>query len=243
MIVHVLPGDSLVEEFRKTEIEGDVIVCRECFVDGDISGETLEEFWSIRANFLALEYSGDPIEYQEGVAYELERLTDLPADSEVNLWFEYELFCSVNMWFCLDLLKHFGANVFRVAPTNASPDDVWNGFGQHDAAELKNCFESRIEFTAEDIEMGSRLWDAFRNRDSAKLHELGEYRSPCFPFLKEACEAAAEIETRPKEILKEITNGGEKDFNNIFPEFKKRAGVYGFGDSQVDRILRGISGS
>lgn len=240
MILHVLPGDSLVEEFKKTEIDGEVIVCRECLVVGDLTGETLDEFWRSRANFLELEYAGDPIEYQEDVAYELERLIDLPAEGEVNLWFEYELFCQANMWFCLDLLKTNDAKVFRAAPVNPSPDDVWKGFGEHDAAELTNCFESRIQFTEEDIAIGSRLWAAFRKRNSTALLELGEYRSPCFPLLKEVCEAAAEIETRPAEIVKELRSAGLKELETVFPAFQKQAGVYGFGDLQVERLLEKI---
>lgn len=237
MIVHVLPGDSLTQEFAKTGIDGETIVCRECLVVGDVSGESLEEFWQIRANFLELEYSGDPIEYQEHVAYELERLIDLPAGAEVNLWFEYELFCQANMWFCLDLLKNSDAEIYRVEPLNASPDDVWKGFGSHGPDELQNCFDSRIQFTAEDIGAGSQLWHAFRNRDSENLRELSNYRSPCFPFLKEVCGAAAEVETRPAEIIKEIQSFGLREIETIFPEFQKRGGVFGFGDAQVLRLL------
>ena len=85
MNMHVLPGDSLAAEFRKTRLDGEVVVCRECLVAGDKSGTTLDEFWERRANFIALEYAGDPIEYQENVAYELERLIGLPAGTEVNL--------------------------------------------------------------------------------------------------------------------------------------------------------------
>ena len=82
MSIHVLPGDSLVAEFNKAGIEGEVVVCRECLVAGDRSGPTLDEFWDRRMNFIALEYGGDPIEYQENVAYELEKLIGLPADTE-----------------------------------------------------------------------------------------------------------------------------------------------------------------
>ncbi|MGH9947262.1 MAG: DUF1835 domain-containing protein [Pyrinomonadaceae bacterium] len=237
MIYHVLPGDSLVEEFKKTDIVGEVIVCRECLVAGDLTGETPDEFWQVRANFLSLEYDGDPIEYQENVAYELERLIGLPADAEVNLWFEYELFCASNMWFCLDLLKNTEAKVFRVAPLNASPDDVWKGFGQHNAEQLGECFEARVQFTDEDLATGAKLWNAFRKRDSDKLLELGEFRSPSFPFLQEVCDAEAEIDKRPAEIMKEIKNAGFTEIETAFPEFQKRAGVYGFGDLQVANLL------
>lgn len=236
MNIHVLPGDSLTEEFARTGIDGDVLVCRETLIAGDIFEENLDLFWDIRANFVMLDYGGDPIEYREGVAYELEKLIDLDPETKVNLWFEYELFCQVNMWFCLDLLKGH-ENIYRVAPLNASPDDVWKGFGQHDAAKLNECFQERVKFSADDLVKGRELWDAFRKRDSERLLELGNYRSACFPFLKETCAAAAEIETRPIEILKEIKETGLSDVETIFPEFQKRAGVYGYGDLQVERLL------
>lgn len=233
---HVLPGDSLTAELAQTGIDGDVIVFRETLIAGDISEENLDLFWDIRANFVMLDYGGDPIEYRESVAYELEKLIDLEPETEVNLWFEYELFCQANMWFCLDLLKD-QENIYRVAPLNASPDDVWKGFGDHDAAKLNECFQERVKFTAEDLSKGRELWAAFRKHDSTRLLELGKYRSACFPFIKETCTAAAEIETRPKAILKEITATGLNEIETIFPEFQKLAGVYGYGDLQVERLL------
>lgn len=237
MKLHVLPGDSLFKEFQDADIDGEIVVCRECLVVGDVSGSTLEEFWDRRANFISLEYGGDPIEYRENVAYELERLIGLSAHDEVYLWFEYELFCQANMWFCLDLLKGTEAAVYRVALLNVAPDDVWKGFGKLSADDLTVCFDARTKFSDEDIAMGSRLWDAFRRRDSAELLTLGEYRSECFPFLKEVSEAAAEIESKPARVVSELKAAGHKDLESIFPEFKKRAGVYGFGDLQVERLI------
>lgn len=240
MKMHVLPGDAPAVEFRKTGIEGELVVCRESLVTGDKSGATLEEFWDRRANFIALEYGGDPIEYQEKVAYELERLIGLPSGTEVNLWFEYELFCQANMWFCLDLLMRSEAEIFRVEPKNPSPDDIWKGFGKHDAARLIESYEGRTRFSKEDIETGSLLWNAFREGDTSELRRLSEYRSPCFPFLKEVCEAAAELDSRPAEIVRELKADGLKEIETLFPEFSKRAGVYGFGDDQVARLLETV---
>lgn len=91
MIYHVLPGDSLVEEFKKTKIEGDVIVCRECLIVGDVDAETLPEFWEQRARFILSEYGDDEIEYHDRVADELAKLLELDKADGVNLWFEYEV--------------------------------------------------------------------------------------------------------------------------------------------------------
>jgi hypothetical protein len=237
MIYHVLPGDAVAIEFSKSKIGGDAIICRECLVVGPADAETYFEFWEQRARFILAEYGGDEIVYHETVADELAKLLDLPADSEVNLWFEYELFCSVNMWFCLSLLAETQATLFRVEPILLSPENRWKGFGSMISDDLQKCFEARSKFDPADIKLGSDLWDAFRNRDFDRLRQLGETRSERFPYLEEVCNAAAEIETKPKEILREIIASGTKEISDAFPEFVRRAGVYGFGDAQVERIL------
>ena len=241
MIYHVLPGDAQVEEFRKSGIEGELIVFREALVTGPIEEVSVDEFWDRRARFILSEYGEDEIDYQEKVADELLRLENVGADDEVNLWFEFELFCSVNYWFCLDQLKDSGAKIFRVSPVGASPDNVWEGFGHHSADDLRACFDSRVELAREDIETGSKLWKAFRDRDTTKLRDLGEYRSPAYPFLKEVCEAAADVEVRPVEIVREIVGSGKRDLAEVFPEFRSRAGVYGFGDLQVEKLIERVS--
>lgn len=237
MIYHVLPGDAQVEEFRKTGLEGDLIVFREALVTGPIDSSNVDEFWDRRAHFVLSEYGEDEIDYQEKVADELLRLEEIREGDEANLWFEFELFCSVNYWFCLDQLKDSGAKIYRVAPVDASPDNVWEGFGLHTAKELLACFDARIEVTKGDIETGAKLWSAFRDHDLEGLKELAEYRSPAFPFLKEVCEAAAEIDTRPAELVKEIVASGRSGIEEVFPEFRSRAGVYGFGDLQVEKLM------
>ncbi|MBX7055549.1 MAG: DUF1835 domain-containing protein [Pyrinomonadaceae bacterium] len=241
MIYHVLPGDSLVDEFRKTKISGDVIVCRECMVVGDVSGDTVNELFDRRANFLLVAYGTDEIEYHEKVADELLRLIDLPTGTEVHLWFEYELFCQANYWFCLYLLAGAEFEVYRVEPSVRLPHEIWNGFGGLDAKALKSCYRDRKRLSADDRKLGIDLWIAYSAGDYNRLRELSKIESPCFPQLSEVVEAEIEKSVRPAEILREIRGSGVKDFAEIFVQFTERAGVYGFGDTQVAAILDQLS--
>ena len=236
MIYNVLPGDSIAAEFKKTSIKGKTIVCRECLVVGDVNADSLPEFWDQRALFVHTEYGEDEIEYHDRVAEELGRLLDLD-DDEVHLWFEYELFCSVNMWFCLWLLNETAASVYRVEPIILSEADRWNGFGKMDAGDLNRCYDARIPFAHEDIALGADLWNAYRKGNIDRLMELGNTASACFPYLKEVTQAAANKDHRPSEILAEIQFEGKKGIDEIFPEFSRRAGIYGFGDLQVERLI------
>ena len=241
MKYHVLPGDSLVEEFSKTKIDGDVIVCRDALIVGPVDAETPFEFWDARARFILAEYGEDEIVFHERVADELEKLSEINADDEINLWFEYELFCSVNMWFCLSMLARSGAAVYRVEPSVLSSDDRWNGFGRLGPDELQRCYDARALFTDTDMKLGSDLWEVYRNSDHSRLLELSDSDSTRFPYLNEVCKAAADKDTKPTALLAEIMAGGITEFDEIFPEFTHRAGVYGFGDMQVKRIIDQMS--
>lgn len=241
MKYHVLPGDSLVEEFSKTNIDGDLVICRDAMIVGPVDAETPFEFWDARARFILAEYGEDEIIFHERVADELEKLSEIDSGTEVNLWFEYELFCSVNMWFCLSMLAASGASIYRVEPSVLSSDDRWKGFGGLVPDELQRCYDARQLFTDADIKLGADLWGAYSKNDHSRLLELSDSESTRFPYLKEVCKAATEKDLRAADILAEITGEGITDFDEIFPEFTRRAGVYGFGDLQVQRMLDQMS--
>lgn len=241
MKIHVLPGDSLVETFEKANIEGETVVCRECLIDGGFEADGLDDFWRERENYLSAAYPQTDNFYRENVRGELEKLLKVSPGDEVNLWFEYELFCQTNMWFCLWLLRDKNVDVFRVAPIVRAENDLWKGFGGLGKNELEKCFRQKIEFGDEDVLLGANLWAAFQNKDFRRLEQLGETKSDCFPYLKEVCQAAIELQTRPKKRLQEIISDGETDFRQVFEKFNKTEGVYGFGDLQVKRIYDQIA--
>jgi len=241
MIYHVLPGDAQVEEFRKTDIEGDVVVFREALVTGPLDGDIFASFWDARAAFVLTEYGEDPFEYQDKVANEIMKIADADEGDEVNLWFEYEMFCGINLWFCCALLRNTQAKVFRVEPVLVEQDDLWTGFGFHNAKDLSACFESRTELSDADLELGSELFRAYRDSDNERLIELGRTESRAFPHLRVVAEAAAQRETLPLETVKEIIESGKTDIADVFPEFRTRLGVYGYGDTQVEKLIDHLS--
>lgn len=242
MKVHLLPGDSLIETFQKTNIIGEIIVCRECLVEGDVKADTLNDFWQLRAGFIEKTYDANAETYIREVAGEFERLKAKAASgAEINLWFEYELFCQINLWFTLFLLNKSDARIYRVAPVVREENEIWNGFGDLSAANLERCFADRVELSASDVSLGADLWQAFRNVDYEALERLSARESASFPYLSEVCRAAIEKQTRPRKVVEEIIAGGKKDFAaEIFPAFAAKVGVYGFGDAQVKRILAEI---
>jgi hypothetical protein len=242
MKLHVLPGDAYLEAFRGTGLEGQIAVFRECLVEGDLRGETLTELWEIRNEYLSTNYPDLKKSYRRDVAGEIEKLLVPDAGDEIFLWFEYELFCSVNYWFCVNMLRDSHAAVYRVAPTVREGDDVWKGFGRLSSDDLLRCWETRVKLSKEELEHGAELWQAFKAGKGDRLRALGEIESPAFPLLKEVAIAGAELDTRPRRLLADISSNGGRDFGEVLAEFADRAGVYGFGDAQVRKLLNDIEG-
>lgn len=241
MKVHVLPGDAQTETFQQTDLDGEIVVCRECLVEGDVKAASMEEFWQTRARFIEKTYDTGAEDYLRKVKTEFEKLQTYAGNgAEINLWFEYELFCQVNYWFTLFLLRESEAKIYRVAPIVRAENEIWKGFGKLSAEDLEKCFAERVELTAADIALGAKLWQAFQAEDYGTLESLSKNESAAFPYLTEVCRAEIEKQTRPREVLEEIIADGKKDFAEIFPAFAAKAGVYGFGDTQVKRILAEI---
>lgn len=236
MTIHVLAGDSLADGFRSAGFEGETVVFRECLVEGAVKAENIDEFWQVRADFIKSVYGEEREKYYKTVVDELEKLNNLPTGSEVNLWFEYELFCQANMWFCLYLLQNSKAKIYRVAPVVRTVENVWEGFGDLNAEDLGKCFAAKIKFNDEEVLLGANLWKSYQNSDYKKLTQLSENKSTCFPYLKEVCRAEVKKHIYPKQTLRKIKEDNFSDFPEVFSEFSRRAGVYGFGDTQVKRI-------
>ncbi|HJW27794.1 MAG TPA: DUF1835 domain-containing protein, partial [Saprospiraceae bacterium] len=187
---HILNGDSLAYSFRETGINQDFMICQECLVVGEVKANTLKEFWAVRSEFISSTYHVSKQQYYDKTVHDFEKLNALPADTEVCLWFEHDLFCQVNMWFILSFLSnHPSLKISRVIPVIVKADDLWKGFAISDASQLEQAYVERIHFAAEDIDLGKKLWAAYQVGDLDELRALSQIISDCFPLLEEVGQA------------------------------------------------------
>ncbi|MBO0947703.1 hypothetical protein [Fibrella forsythiae] len=248
MTYHLLNGDALLDRFTATKLEGQVLVARECLIEGDVSGNSLADFWNSRAASIESAYHESSATYFRRVVGEFDKLLAAQDQSDVHLWFGYDLFCQVNMWFVLSLLYNQPRtfNVFAVYPSHLNSDAIWNDFGGATVADLLSCFASKVAFSNADIQLGNNLWNAYRQHDLVKLAELSITHSPCFPYLNEVCRAHIERfgshgeKGRPERVVEAIISGGTTDFPAVFRAFTQREGIYGFGDSQLKPLYDNV---
>ena len=244
MIYQVLNGDAMIDRFFATGLEGEMISTRECLIDGNLQGDTLPDFYKARAEYLKDSLGANEKEYYDEVVSEFEKLSAATSPSEFNLWFGYDLFCRANMWFVLSLLNdlQIQKKIFVVYPAYLKGKDIWKDFGGATPDDFITCFKERVEFGDKDLELANNLWLAYKNKYLDKLEKLSREQSPCFPYLREVCMAHIERfpkdneKGRPEKVIEEIMQEGTTKFYDVFSQFFKREGIYGFGDMQFKLI-------
>jgi hypothetical protein len=242
MIYHILNGDSLAYSFPDTKIEGDVIVVREALIDGDLTGDNLHDFWQSRAKYLGLIET----EYHTKVVKEFEKIRNAPDNSVFHLWFEYDLFCQVNMWFVISIINSLPIRkkVFAVYTSyvDKTSKHFWNGFGPANSDELTFCYANKTPFNEVDINLGRDLWQAYTKGNLEELTHLSKNQSVAFPYLQEVVKAHVDrfpkdgTKGRPEKVIEDITKNISTDFHTVFKEFWNRESIYGFGDTQLKHL-------
>ncbi len=248
-IHHILNGDALCAVFPELNLPGEIIVVREALVTGDLRGNDDAGFWLTRSEYLNV-----PLEvYRQQTVSQFEAILSAAPESEFNLWFEFDLFCQVNMWFVLSLIDRLPGRK-SVYAVYSSPDDsdphFWNGFGKATRKQLEISFSSRVRFTTEDVTLGTGLWKAYKENDLVELTRLSRNGPGSFPHLKEVVNAHVDRfpsdgrKGRPEEFIRGLFNDSAPDFKTVLAEFTKKESIYGFGDTQVkelfDQVMRSI---
>ncbi len=234
--IHILNGDALKEQFPKEKIPGELVVARECMVQGPVYAESLEELYEVRANYLTEAFGS--ADYSDTIK-EIEKIVAIE-NGEVNLWFEEDLFCQVNLWFICSLIFSKDIKVNLVIPK----DSLRYGFGGLSQPELVSAFENRLQLTPINVNQFAILWFAYRKDHIERLLKVGVQMFSDFPFVMNAIEAHFERQSRdgkpgkPEQIIRDIIKEkSTKDFGVVFREFCERAPIYGYGDLQVKRIF------
>lgn len=242
MQYHILNGDALKTQIPTDKIDGHFIICRECLITGNISGDSLIEFWDNRAEFIEQTYGTKAGKYNEYVLPQFQRILELRPNDEVNLWFGDDLFCQMNLCFIIYLLDTIGCRekVFLVK----AQTDNWLEFGGMSPDDLITTYKNKQLLTPDDFQLLLQTWTAFQQHDLGTLSKLSKTQTVNFPFFQEAIQA--HIDRFPKDgklgrpqqrLLAIKAQLLTTDFGQIFQQFSKEEGIYGFGDSQVKAMF------
>ncbi len=236
---HVLNGDSLLLKFPSS-IPGDRIIFREALVDGPVDFESFEEMIQIRRKYLSSTYPGTMEQpYQPYVSDQLKKIMCCSDTDRVFCWFEEDLFCQVNLWYTLYLLRDHEGDIFLVIPENR----IQFGFSGMSQEELENIYRNPKILNSNEKLILRKIWHLFQKNKASEAKALATTVQKELPFLIPAIDAWKEsipkgdYPGRPKAELKAISlELKTNEFKYIFKEFQRRLPIYGFGDLITGRL-------
>lgn len=250
-IVHILNGDALADRFPK-EVTGELVIARECLVDGDVPNLPFEAFMKARAEFIS-QYPQSQCsaqQYLDSSVPEFEKIRQLTHNDEVNLWFEEDLFCQVNLWYVISLILN-DTDIKTLALIRPNCGNEYN-FSAMSNEELQNALISKQVLSASEMKLLAQCWENYQAHNYTGFDSLLTKLPNSLKFLQNAIEA--ELARQPDEsglglpertllnIMKKIASAKNSSgniqatkpcFSEVFQAFYPKMMVYSFGDLQV----------
>lgn len=248
--LHIANGDSTAEILKKTTIKGDSIVWRELLCEGPICSEVgSDEFWKKRYAYFENEIGISKIKYFDKTIKEILKTEDAPLNSEVVLWFEFDLFCQVNLIALCDFLsQNFRKDITYslVCTGYVKGKDRLQSLSDFTTDEFLALYENRIKLSKTNLEFASECWNVYAENDIEKLKNFN-LKNRKFMYLKAAIEqhlkrfpaenGLNEIQQKTLEIIssKPLT---EVEIIRELLIWQQQETVYGFGDLQYALELK-----
>ena len=248
--LHIVNGDSLAQQMQELDLPGELIVWRELLCEGPTNKEIDSEFFKLRKKFLRKTYKISAENYEKRFISEVKKLKTLKNYDNVVLWFEFDLFCHLNMLAAISCLaeKDHHVPIFLVCSKKLKGEKEFQPLSQLNPTELKNHYENRIPLNTEDIEVALLIWELYCGNNPMKLkpqikvNTNFEYLSSCIrAHIERFPNSITGINTLEKNILKLIENQDIKSDNHLLGYALQYQGYYGYSDSQMQRLLKKLS--
>jgi len=249
--LHILNGDSTLHQFNKSGIEGDTYVWKEVLSDGPVHADFGSDlFWSHRDQFMSAEFELEEGQYQNTCITPFKTMEQsLSSYDEVVLWFEYDLFCQINMLALIHWLgkqKNDRANsLVCIGKIDAS--DRLFGLGEIEGSQYPELFNSRLKLGSREFEFCSDVYETYCASDPTDLYNYVLMSLSELPYLPDALDTHFRRfpykETGLTEIEQQMIDfigSGESDQRKLVGKMLSWQKYQGFGDLQYFNILEGM---
>lgn len=244
-ILHITNGSSLTNYLNSLEIEGDMLTWHDMLCEGPTLKELDNpEFFKIRKAFLEKAYD---VEYAiDTIKSEFDKLNDVSNYSEIVLWFEYDLFCHINLVAAISLIKQKGINLplYLVCSGRVEGEKELKGLPQLTEQQLRQHYQDKIKLNIDDIATAQKAWRIYCESDHNLLKELitrpssFKYLSNCLKaHLRRFPDTRSGLNTLEYNTLKLIKEHDIKSRHHLLGYCLHYQGYYGFGDLQLQRMI------
>ena len=250
-LLHITNGDSFTERLKKLPLKGDIITWREMLCEGKtLSNVGSESFWKTRFEFLNKNYRISKSWFVEKTLKEYRSLCNHKQQDQIVLWFEYDLFCQINMLAVLSWLKTYRrhAEISLVCSGNEDDTDALYGLNELTDEQLLDLYKRRKVLTQDDIEYADYVWQLYCSDNPMRLENLMDFESFQFDYLSDAIKAHLQrfpsiknglnaVENKVLQVAAEHKPKSKREFTG---QILRNQGHYGFGDSQYERLITNL---
>ena len=248
-ILHITNGNMLTNYLQELDVKGDILTWQEMLCEGPtIPAIDSEAFFELRAEFLKSCYD---IEIDtDALKTELSKLNDVDSYSEINLWFEYDLFCHINLLGVINLLhqKEINKPLYLICSGRIKGEKSLKGLSELSPEQLKSHYKDKILLTQKDIDFAIALWRTYCGKDHNILKPYivtksnFKYMSNCLKaHLERFPDQKSGLSRLEANILKIIRENTVKSEHHLLGYALNYQGYYGFGDTQLKRIIKQLS--
>ena len=249
--LHITNGDNFTQKLKKLKLKGEIITWSEMLCEGKTETAVgSEAFWKTRFEFLHKNYNVSKSWFVEKTLKEYRSLCNYKQHEEIVLWFEYDLFCQINMLAVISWLKTHRRHVQISLVCSGYEDDTKQLYGLSELSDdrIQELFKSRINLSQNDIEYADYVWQLYCSDNPIRLENLADFEMYQFNYLEEALKTHLrrfpaiknglnEIENRVLQLAADGKSGSRKALMGALLE---NQGWYGFGDTQYQRILKNL---
>ncbi len=249
-ILHILNGDSTATILAKSSVSGDVIIWREMLCEGPLQNEVgSDKFWITRYSYFEKVLGVSKLEYFDKTIKEIIRIEDIANYNEVVLWFEYDLFCQINLLgLCTYLFKFYRKDVkFSLICTGKEEGmKSRQTLSDYCPEGYQTLQDNRLRLSRNDLLFAEECWSLYVENDKQKLKEFDFNKSSKFKYLQIAIDqhlkkfpeqnGLNQIENKILELIN-FDLLTKKDLIKKLLLWQQEKTVYGFGDLQYQMAL------
>jgi hypothetical protein len=243
--LHITNGSSLTSYLKDLNIDGVFVTWHEMLCEGPtVEKIDTHEFVEVRRAFLNKFYDIDIDEF--AFHKELEIFDDVDAFSEIILWFEYDLFCHINLIAVISLLqqKNVKLPLFLVCCGRIKGKSDFKGLSELNENQLLSHYKNKVLLNQEDIQLACSLWNIYCGDDHNLIKDYITkpssfiYLSSCLKaHLKRFPDSKNGLCRLEKHILEIVKDNYIKSKHHLLGYILNYQGYYGYGDLQIKRMI------
>jgi hypothetical protein len=243
--LHISNGSSLTKHLRELEFQDPILSWEEMLCEGPTTYRIeTRELFILRKDYLSKAYD---IEIDLKAYYsEINKLNNPEQYDQIVLWFEYDLFCHINILAVINLLEQrkIKKPLYLVCSGRVKGETELKGLSELSKSQFQSHYKNKVLLTPEDIELAKTLWGIYCGKDHNLLKSFIVKKSS-FKYLGNCLKAhlmrfpdsKTGLGTLENNILRLLDKRDIKSKHHLLGYALNYQGYYGYSDLQFERIF------